>query len=119
MRCREWPVQHQPGAGWSVICDNPGTKRSSRYSTPGDLKVWIASDVGNLCILDLVGDDRGVPLPEDDPLLQAIEKQFGEPDYVRVNDQFRIVYRLPNGDTLTLVVHDDKVIDIEHQPLFD
>ncbi len=90
-----------------------------RYSTPGDLEVWIVSDVGNVCDLHLGGDDRGVPLPEDDPLLQAIEKRFGEPDYVRVNDRFRIVYRLSNGDTLTLVVHDDKVIGIEHQLLFD
>lgn len=92
-----------------------------RYSTPerSDLKVRIVSDVGNQFIFDLAGDVRGVPLPEDDPLLRAIEERLGEPDYVTVNDQFRLQYRLSNGDTLTLVVSDDKVIGIEHLPLFD
>ncbi len=102
-----------------VTIQGPSVPR--RYSTPGrsDLEVQIVSDVSNLCNVELVGDDRGVPLPENDPLLQAIEKRFGEPDYVTVNGRFRLQYRLPNGDTLTLVVRDDKVIGIEHHPLFD
>jgi hypothetical protein len=62
----------------------PGT--SSRRTVAGDAK-----------------GGRGVDLPKDDPLLQAIQKRFGKPDRVTANGRV-LRYELQNGDTLTLNV---------------
>ena len=80
-------------------------------------RVRIVEDVPNQIDVELEGEDqRGVPLPEDDPLLQAIQKRFGKPDGVRRNDRWLLSYHLPSGDWLTIIVSEDKVIGIEHVP---
>jgi len=60
--------------------------------------------------------ERGVNLPDGDPLLQAIQKRLGRPDRVTGSGRMFIHYDLENGDTLTLIVSGREIIGagIEH-----
>ena len=107
-------IDRVPAGASIVTIEGKGMEVQHTSQDTSFLEVRIVKDVPNVCNFELAGEDRGAPLPEDDPLLQAIAKRLGEPDYVKVNDGFRIQYRLRNGDTLTLVVSDGKVIRIEH-----
>lgn len=52
-------------------------------------------------------------------LQQAIEKRFGRPDSIVGEENCLLNYRLKNGDTLTLVLADEKVVGIEHSKKID
>ncbi len=114
-----YSIDRVPAGDATVTIEGKGVAIQYTSQDTSWLGGRVVGDLPHVWDFELAGDDRGVPLPEDDPLLQAIEKRFGEPDYVTVDGRFLIQYRLPNGDTLTLVVSDDKVIGIEHHTLFD
>jgi hypothetical protein len=59
--------------------------------------------------------EKGVDLPEDDPLLRAIQKRFGKPDRETGSGRAFIHYDLSNGDTLTFVVSGAKVLGTDHE----
>jgi hypothetical protein len=101
--------------GMSIVTiEGKGLARRYTARDSTELQARLVKNVPNTMDFHLVREDRGAPLPEDDPLLQAIARRFGEPDYVKVNGRFMIRYDLRNGDWLTLVVSDGKVIGIEH-----
>jgi len=107
-------IDRVPAGPSIVTIEGKGVALQFTSRGPSCLDVRIVNDGDNNCDFELAGVDHGALLPEDDPLLQAIVKRFGEPDHVKINGRFRIRYCLRNGDALTLIISDGKVIDIEH-----
>jgi hypothetical protein len=52
-------------------------------------------------------------------LRQAIESRFGRPDRVFGATNCLLCYRLQTGDTLTLVLTDEKIVGVEHSKKID
>ncbi len=108
-----YSIDHMQAGTSSVTIEGKGVPL--QYTSQDTSPVAVEFVEGaNIFDLHLEEGRRGVPLPENDPLLQAIQKRFGEPDRVTGNGRLFIQYRLQNGDTLTLIVSGDKVIGIDH-----
>ena len=109
----QYSIDHMQAGTSSVTIEGKGVPLKYTSEDTSPLVVEFVEGA-NKFVFELEEGRRGVPLPENDPLLQAIQKRFGEPDRVTGNGRLFLQYDLQNGDTLTLIASDGKVIGIKH-----
>jgi hypothetical protein len=109
-----YSIDHLPAGTSGVTIEGKGVPRQYTSQNTSPVVVQSVEGATNTFVFELEEGRRGVPLPEDDPLLQAIQERFGEPDRVTGSGRLFLQYRLQNGDTLTLIVSGDRVIGIDH-----